>query len=217
MKYLKVFTDFVDVLEPLSDAERGRLFTAMLKYAESGASPALSGNERFVWQAAKQIIDREEAFLAKQSENGSKGGRPKNPPKPKETQINPKKPNKTYKDKDKDNKEPTVLNTPLTPLDGAIEDFKEFRKSIKSPMTDHAVKLLRGQLNKLAPNNEGQQIAILNQSIMNGWKGVFALKTDEDNRGRRSTGARANYQQRPFNDADLEGVFVDFDTMGGLT
>ena len=59
MKYLKVFVDFVDKIELLGDAERGRLFTAMLKYASSGAEPDLRGNERFIWQTAKSEIDRQ--------------------------------------------------------------------------------------------------------------------------------------------------------------
>ena len=61
MKYLKVFTDFQEVMEPLDDGERGRLFGAMLAYAERGAVPELTGNERFVWALARQIIDREAA------------------------------------------------------------------------------------------------------------------------------------------------------------
>lgn len=58
MKYLKVFTDFADAMEELGDAERGRLFTAMLKYAETGAAPDFRGNERFIWPVAKLQIDR---------------------------------------------------------------------------------------------------------------------------------------------------------------
>jgi hypothetical protein len=106
MKYLKVFTDFSEIIEPLQDAEVGRLFRSMLSYAESGAVPDFRGNERFVWNAAKQIIDREREFTERQTENGRKGGRPKNPLKPTETQINPLKPTETQKsqkDKDKDN------------------------------------------------------------------------------------------------------------------
>ena len=58
MKYLKVWTSFREVMEPLSDAEKGRLFDAMLVYAESFEEPVnLAGNERFVWPAAKQWID----------------------------------------------------------------------------------------------------------------------------------------------------------------
>lgn len=60
MKYLKVYTDFDKAIELLSDAERGRLFTAMLEYAKQGTEPDLRGNERFVWPTAKQNIDRQE-------------------------------------------------------------------------------------------------------------------------------------------------------------
>ena len=58
MKYLKVWTSFREVIEPLQDAEKGRLFDMMLLYAEEGTDPSnFAGNERFVWPAAKQIID----------------------------------------------------------------------------------------------------------------------------------------------------------------
>lgn len=59
MKYLKVFTDFVENMSDLGDAERGRLFTAMLEYAETGEEPALRGNERFLWATAKKNIDNQ--------------------------------------------------------------------------------------------------------------------------------------------------------------
>ena len=59
MKYLKVFTDFQELMEPLDFEERGRLFTAMIAYAEDGRLAELSGNERFVWAMARRIIDRE--------------------------------------------------------------------------------------------------------------------------------------------------------------
>ncbi len=111
MKYLKVFTDFADVIEPLSDAEKGRLFMSMLKYAGTGEPPVLSGNERFVWQAAKQTIDRESLFLEKQRANGSKGGRPQNPNKPNKTQTNPKKPKRQRQ---------RLNNTPCIPLRGGV-------------------------------------------------------------------------------------------------
>jgi DNA replication protein DnaD len=62
-------------------------------------------------------------------------------------------------------------------LETAIEDFKEYRKKIKKPMTDRAVELLIDKLNKLASNDE-TKIAILNQSIVNGWQGIFPLKQD---------------------------------------
>lgn len=59
MTYLKVFTDFRELMEPLDHAEKGRLFEAMLRYAEDSTEPVLEGNERFVWAMARRIIDRE--------------------------------------------------------------------------------------------------------------------------------------------------------------
>jgi len=78
MKYLKVFTDFVQDMDKLGDAERGRLFTAMLLYAETGEEPALRGNEQFVWGTAKKIIDNQRKSYDHRCEvNKANGSEPK--------------------------------------------------------------------------------------------------------------------------------------------
>jgi hypothetical protein len=59
-------------------------------------------------------------------------------------------------------------------LSEALIAFEEHRKKLKKPMTDYAKKLLLSKLQKMA-HTEEQQIAILNQSIENGWQGVFPL------------------------------------------
>ena len=103
MEYLKIWTSFEEIIEPLNESERGRLFTAMLHYARCEELPELKGNERFTWPIAKQAIDRARAESEKQTVNGSKGGRPKkNQEKPTETQQNPEKPTETLKEKDKE-------------------------------------------------------------------------------------------------------------------
>jgi len=66
-------------------------------------------------------------------------------------------------------------------LNEAILAFMEFRKSIKKPMTDHAVKLLITKLNGMTQYIP-EQIEIINQSIMNGWQGVFPLKEQTQQR-----------------------------------
>lgn len=59
MKILQVFVDFIEDIEPLSDAEVGRLFKAMLKYAaDDSYKPDLKGNERFTWATAKKMINK---------------------------------------------------------------------------------------------------------------------------------------------------------------
>ena len=76
MKYLKVYTDFETSIEMLSDAEVGRLFRAMLRYADRGEVSDLCGNERFLWGAAKVGIDHEQEYRRQRAENGAAGGRP---------------------------------------------------------------------------------------------------------------------------------------------
>lgn len=77
MEYLKIWTDFREVMEPLNDAEKGRLFDAMLNYAADGEEQHLTGNERFIWAYARQTIDRTRAESERLRVNGAKGGRPK--------------------------------------------------------------------------------------------------------------------------------------------
>ena len=67
MKYLKVSTAFAKSIEVLSDAEKGRLFSAMLRYAETGEEPTLNGSERVVWPVAKGNIDKQADSFAKRS------------------------------------------------------------------------------------------------------------------------------------------------------
>ena len=61
MKYLKVFTDFAQAIEPFSDEEVGRLFRGMLQYADIGTEPDLVGNEKYIWNVAKLNIDMQKA------------------------------------------------------------------------------------------------------------------------------------------------------------
>lgn len=67
-----------------------------------------------------------------------------------------------------------------------VQEFILYRKEIKAPMTEHAVKLLIGQLQKLSSDPD-EQIEILRQSIVNGWKGIFSLKKAVKNRRRNRT------------------------------
>lgn len=75
MEYLKVWTSFRQSIAPLADDEKGRLFDAMLLYAETGQEPeSFSGNERFLWAVAKQDIDRMAQKCETLRANASKGG-----------------------------------------------------------------------------------------------------------------------------------------------
>lgn len=96
MEYMKVWTSFLDIVEPLSDDELGRLFRMMMIYTFTGEEPPkFDGNERYLWPVAKQQIDLAASKVEKMRENGLKGGRPANnqnqtkPNESKEKQIKP--------------------------------------------------------------------------------------------------------------------------------
>lgn len=56
--YIPFFFDDIEALELLGDAERGRLFTALLEYGRLGATEKISGNEKYVFPMFKGRIDR---------------------------------------------------------------------------------------------------------------------------------------------------------------
>lgn len=82
LPYIKVFPkETLELIELLSDVEKGRLFEGMLQYATSGEDQQFHGSEKYVWVAIRQQLDRNiEAYLNKveaNRKNGATGGRPK--------------------------------------------------------------------------------------------------------------------------------------------
>ena len=83
------------------------------------------------------------------------------------------------KDKNKDTKKNSnkyIYYPNDEKLNQTFLDYIDMRKKIKAPMTDRAITLAMNTLTKLAGNDNDKAIAILEQSIMNSWKGLFELK-----------------------------------------
>lgn len=76
IEYFCCYHSYLEAMEQLNDAERGRLFTACLTYSKTGEAPELRGNERFVFPAFRSQIDRDNANYEekcrKQSANARK-------------------------------------------------------------------------------------------------------------------------------------------------
>ena len=75
-EYFPAYHSYLEVMEALTDAEKGRLFTACLLYSKTGEVPQLSGNERYLFPAFRSQIDRDkksyDAYSAAQSEKARK-------------------------------------------------------------------------------------------------------------------------------------------------
>ena len=63
--------------------------------------------------------------------------------------------------------------------------FREMRKKIRKPMTDHAANLIVRKLERLQTAGE-DAVAVVEQSIRNGWQDVFAVRNEGANHERPS-------------------------------
>lgn len=59
----------------------------------------------------------------------------------------------------------------------ALREYEAMRTKIKKPMTDRARKILCNKLEKEIP--PGDWVAVLDESILHGWKSVYPLKTQQ--------------------------------------
>lgn len=73
-KYVKAYYDWKQQITALSDAEKGRLFIAILEYGETGEIPMLSGREAIIFPAFQAQIDRDNQVYQSKVENGRAGG-----------------------------------------------------------------------------------------------------------------------------------------------
>lgn len=154
VEYFCAYHSYLDALEPLTDAERGRLFVACLKYSKSGEVGHLSGNERFVFPVFRGQIDRDNAKYAnkckKQADNANKrwnkddandaiayDGIPNMPPHEKDANDAKEKEKAKTKEKAKDNIPPSEVcgELPSSPPPAAVlplVDGTDFEISVET-------------------------------------------------------------------------------------
>lgn len=87
-------------------------------------------------------------------------------------------PNKKEKVK-KENFDDILSSIESDQLRDAFLAFIEMRKTIRKPLTPHALKLLINKLQKMT-KDVNKQIAIVEQSVMNSWQGLFELKQNNN-------------------------------------
>lgn len=88
----------------------------------------------------------------------------------------------------------------------ALEAFRVMRQQIKRPLTVRGLQLIWTELIKLAGGSDAAKVAILEQSIMNSWRGVFPLKKPVRRAGQhgntRPDGLDRDYGQSSFGALD---------------
>ncbi len=70
-----------------------------------------------------------------------------------------------------------IDDLPYTPeLKEALKGWAEIRREQKSPVTERVLHLVLEELRKLGGDSQPTMLAIVNQTILRGWKGFFPLK-----------------------------------------
>ena len=90
----------------------------------------------------------------------------------------------------------------------ALRGFVEMRKEKKAPLTEHALSLLLRKLDGLG-HSDAEKAEIVNQSVMNSWKGFFALKQEVRQHGAGRNDSREALEERysDFVEADRNHVY----------
>lgn len=90
-------------------------------------------------------------------------------------------------------------------LQDALKAFIQMRAFIKSPVTEHGLKLLLNKLTKIS-RNDAEKITIVNNSIENNWKGFYGLK--EEKSYQKSVQPEKKYDQNGYgSEEELMAMF----------
>lgn len=73
----------------------------------------------------------------------------------------------------------------------AMKALRAHRVKIKHPMTERAEELIIGKLEKIWVQHGHDPSAVIDQTIVEGWRGVFPLKDDDDGNRRGAGRSRA--------------------------
>ena len=201
VEYFCAYHSYLDALEPLTDAERGRLFVACLKYSKSGEAEHLSGNERFVFPVFRGQIDRDNAKYAnkckKQADNASKrwnkddandamayDGIPNMPPHEKDANDSKTKEKAKEKEKEKTKENNNIPPTPFSqiiasysfsePLMAKTAAWLKYKSERRESYKEQGLKSLLTQIQKNAAKyGEQAVIDLMEQCMAANWAGII--------------------------------------------
>ena len=215
LESFNAYHSYLKAIEPLNDAERGRLFTACLEYSMTGEAPELKGNERFVFPSMAAQIDRDKekytARCRKNSENVSKrwntvvyDGKSRIPNDTKHTKDKDK-------DKDKDYIPPISPNGDIPPGGGAkktknaardaievwtadaelrklLFEWLDVRKAQRAANTEGAIKQNLAKLPELAQQSGLSMQDYVREIIRRSWRAFYPIRDAQPRQARRDDG-----------------------------
>lgn len=200
--YFTFFKSYFEAIAELEKEDQLETLLAICSYSLTEETPEMTSKvARAIFKAIKPTIDAN----IKQYKNGSKpkGSQKEAKPKPKGSQTLTNKDKEKEKEKEyiKNNKGRVWFEDPE--LDAVFCQYIEYRKKNRIPTTEHALELARDKLLKMAEDTP-TRIAIINQTLERGWRGLFPLDTQKQ----KQNGFNNFKGQRDYDFEELEKALV---------
>ena len=185
MEYFLAYHSYLEAMEPLSDAERGRLFTALLEYSITGIVPELRGGERYTFATLKGNIDRDVAkYNAKCAKNKESAGKRWDANGCERIRTDANGCQDKDKEEDKDNTAsavdaraqapPNIADFGLSPdLEAAINDWLAYKRERREAYKPTGLKSLLTQIKKAAAEHgDAAVVEVIRQSMSANYMGI---------------------------------------------
>lgn len=190
MKYVKIFTNFLEDISTLEDDEIGRLFVGMLRYAEDGEQPSLPGNERFLWGVVRRQVD----IMRSSYEHRCEVNKTNRDESSKNQRIVTNRDESSQEEEEEEEEKKKRYNRRFTPP--TYTEVEEYCSS--------------SGLSNVDPHKFCDFYAsknwLVGKSKMRDWKAACRNWNRTD---RKKTDSHSNYEQRKVEDKDFADLFLD--------
>ena len=194
------YRSFYEAINHLPEDQQLQIYKAIASYSLDFKEVNLKGISNAIFTLIKpQLEANKKRYLngIKGAEHGVKGGKPKTPNKP---QTNPKlTPNVNVNVNP--NVECKLINEnkniilPNFIKDNLWSEFLAMRKKLKAPNTEMALNRILKKLKAFEQQNIGNGTLAIENSIENGWKGVFEPKATRFNKNNSNNSFDAVFKE----------------------
>ena len=194
------YRSFYEAINHLPEDQQLQIYKAIASYSLDFKEVNLKGISNAIFTLIKpQLEANKKRYLngIKGAEHGVKGGKPKTPNKP---QTNPKlTPNVNVNVNP--NVECKLINEnkniilPNFIKDNLWSEFLAMRKKLKAPNTEMALNRILKKLRAFEQQNIGNGTLAIENSIENGWKGVFEPKATRFNKNNSNNSFDAVFKE----------------------
>lgn len=188
------YRSFYESINELPDTNKLEIYNAIFSYSLNFIEPELTGLSKSIFTLIKPQLDANikrfnNGNIPKEKQTKSKTEAKH---KQKESKVeannnvnNNKNDNNNENNNEKENN--NIGDSPKTPLELKFMEFVNYRKATKKPIRNESMESFKKQLWTLSGQNEQTAIEILEQSIANGYQGIFELKNNKNTKNGKPT------------------------------